>query len=152
MKNKFMEILYLVLVLAAGLGVPLQTASNAALGKQLGSPWHSTLAVFVIGAILVALLFIAYRYTLPSAEVIMGAPWWSWSGAPLGVAYIFILILAAPRLGMSTAVGIVIVGQLLGSVLIDHFGWLGFPVHKINWQRILGMLLLLGGVWLVKKF
>ncbi|MEO0527939.1 MAG: DMT family transporter [Bacteroidota bacterium] len=147
-----MEILYLVLVLAAGLGVPLQTASNAALGKQLGSPWHSTLAVFVIGAVLVAILFMAYRYSLPSTQVMVAAPWWSWMGAPLGVAYIFILIIAAPKLGMSTAVGIVIVGQLLGSVLIDHFGWLGFPIHEINWKRILGMLLLLTGVWLIKKF
>ncbi|MEM9361435.1 MAG: DMT family transporter [Bacteroidota bacterium] len=147
-----MEILYLVLVLAAGLGVPLQTASNTALGKQLGSPWHSTLAVFVIGAVLVAILFIAYRYTLPSGQVIAGSPWWSWLGAPLGVAYIFILIIAAPRLGMSTAVGIVIVGQLLGSVLIDHFGWLGFPVHTLNWKRLVGALMLLIGVYLIKKY
>ncbi|MEO0572845.1 MAG: DMT family transporter [Bacteroidota bacterium] len=152
MKTKLMELFYLALVLLAGLGVPLQTASNSALGKQLGSPWHSTLAVFVIGAILVAMVFMAHRYSLPNSPVISGAPWWSWLGAPLGVAYIFILIIAAPRLGMSTAVGIVIVGQLLGSVLIDHFGWLGFPVHQINWKRALGVLLLLTGVWLVKKY
>lgn len=152
MKTKLMELFYLALVLLAGLGVPLQTASNSALGKQLGSPWHSTLAVFVIGAILVAMVFMAHRYSLPNSSVISGAPWWSWLGAPLGVAYIFILIIAAPRLGMSTAVGIVIVGQLLGSVLIDHFGWLGFPVHQINWKRALGVLLLLSGVWLVKKY
>jgi len=147
-----MELLYLALVLLAGLGVPLQTASNSALGRQLGSPWHSTLAVFVIGAILVAMVFMAHRYSLPNSQIISSAPWWSWLGAPLGVAYIFILIIAAPRLGMSTAVGIVIVGQLLGSVLIDHFGWLGFPVHEINWKRALGVVLLLTGVWLVKKY
>lgn len=149
---KPMEIFYILIVLAAGIGVPIQTASNAALGKSLGGPMHSTLAVFLIGLLLLVLIFTLQKNNLPGEAAIAQAPWWSWLGGPLGVAYIFVLILVAPKIGMASAVGFVILGQILGAVLLDHFGWLNFPIHKINWQRALGAILMIIGVFLIRKF
>lgn len=149
---KPMEIFYILIVLLAGIGVPIQTASNAALGKSLGGPIHSTVAVFLVGLILVSLIFFMQKNTVPSGAAIGEAPWWGWLGGPLGVAYIFVLILVAPKIGMANAVGFVILGQILGAVVLDHFGWLNFPVHKINWQRLLGALLMIIGVFLIRKF
>lgn len=149
---KPMEIFYILIVLAAGIGVPVQTAANAALGKSLGGPIHSTLAVFLVGLILIMLIFTAQQHSVPNGAALAQAPWWSWSGGPLGVAYIFVLILVAPKIGMASAVGFVILGQILGAVLLDHFGWLNFPVHKVNWQRLLGAILMVIGVFLIRKF
>ena len=46
---------------------------------------------------------------------------------------------------------LIIAGQLVAGVLIDHFGWVGFAVHSINAWRVLGIALIMGGVWLVLK-
>lgn len=149
---KPMEIFYILIVLLAGIGVPIQTASNAALGKSLGGPIHSTLAVFLAGLFLIIFIFVLQKNSFPSGTAIAQAPWWGWLGGPLGVAYIFVLILVAPKIGMASAVGFVILGQILGAVLLDHFGWLNFPVHKINWQRTVGAILMIIGVFLIRKF
>ena len=149
---KPMEIFYILIVLLAGIGVPIQTASNAALGKSLGGPIHSTLAVFLVGLFLIIFIFVLQKNSFPSGPAIAQAPWWGWLGGPLGVAYIFVLIHVAPKVGMASAVGFVILGQILGAVLLDHFGWLNFPVHKINWQRAVGAILMIIGVFLIRKF
>jgi transporter family-2 protein len=57
----------------------------------------------------------------------------------------------APKIGAANALGFVIAGQLLGAVILDHFGWIGFPVKEISWTRILGIAVMILGVYLVQK-
>lgn len=72
-------------------------------------------------------------------------------GGLIGVAVVLGSIIAGPKIGALALVGILLSGQLIASVLIDHFGWLGFPLQKMNIVRLLGILLLVGGFILIRR-
>jgi len=81
------------------------------------------------------------------------APYFSWvAGALVGITYMYLMMICSPRLGAAGVVGFVVLGQLLSSLIIDHFGLIGFQVHSINWQRILGVLFLILGVYIIKNY
>ncbi len=145
--------LFIVLALIAGALVPLQTASNASLSRSLHSGLFATLVVFVVAAVTIAFLLVAKQEPLPAVTQLKEISVMSWiAGGILGAVYIFLLIYLSPKLGIAAVTGFVVAGQLLMAVAIDHFGWLGFPVHTIQWQRIIGILLLGAGLYLIKKF
>jgi len=61
------------------------------------------------------------------------------------------LIYTAPKLGMASVVGLVVLGQMVMAMLIDHFGWLGLSIHTINWKRLSGALLMIVGLLIIKN-
>ncbi|MEM9328921.1 MAG: DMT family transporter [Bacteroidota bacterium] len=142
----------LLLALTAGIFVPLQTGANAFLTKGLGHGMLSTLIVFIVAA-LSSLMIVAFqRPALPSMSHLSTIPWYAWGvGGVLGTAYIFILIYTAPRLGMATVVGLVVLGQMLMAMLMDHFGWMGLSIHAFNWKRMAGALLMIAGLLIIRK-
>lgn len=60
-------------------------------------------------------------------------------------------IVLGPRIGAVALVGWVIAGQLLMSVVLDHFGLAGFAVHPVSTLRVLGVVLLIAGAALVVR-
>ena len=72
-------------------------------------------------------------------------------GGLIGAAVVLGSILAGPKIGMLALVGLLLAGQLIASVLMDHFGWFGFPIQKMSEARWLGILLLMGGFFLIRK-
>jgi transporter family-2 protein len=86
----------------------------------------------------------------PAGAALARSNWWAWSGGFFGAIYIAVSILLLPRLGAATVVALIVMGQMLGSVAFDHYGWMGLPEHPADWQRILGALLLVGGVVLIR--
>jgi transporter family-2 protein len=85
-------------------------------------------------------------------EKLAAAPWWIWVGGLCGANYIVIAILLAPRLGAATLIAVTVAGQMLVSIVLDHFGFVGYPVHPVNAWRIVGAGLLLAGVGLIQRF
>ena len=79
----------------------------------------------------------------------MTVPGWAWLGGVLGAFYVVSTIIAGPRLGAAALLALVVLGQLATSLLVDHFGWLGFPQHPLTPLRLFGALLLFGGVLLI---
>ena len=143
----------IVLALAAGAFVPLQTGANAFLSKGLGSGMLSTLVVFVIAAICSLIVVALQRPAIPEAGQLAAIPWYAWLiGGVLGTAYIFILIYTAPKLGMATVVGLVVLGQMLMAMLMDHYGWLGLNIHAFNWKRLAGAMLMIAGLLIIRKY
>jgi transporter family-2 protein len=70
----------------------------------------------------------------------------------LGALFVTSTIFLAPKLGAVTLLALLVSGQMLASLVLDHFGWLGYPEHLISIPRVLGVLFLLVGVILVQKF
>jgi bacterial/archaeal transporter family-2 protein len=58
----------------------------------------------------------------------------------------------APRLGAATLIALLVAGQSLASLLIDHFGMVGFAEQHVSAGRIAGMALVAAGVVLVRVF
>lgn len=143
----------IALALAAGAIVPLQTGTNAALSRGLGNGIMASFVVFVIAALCMGIVLLIMRQSMPAASQLTSIPAYAWvTGGILGTVYIFLLIYLAPKLGMASVTGFVVAGQLLMAVIFDHFGLMNFPVHAINWQRMAGILLMAGGLFLIKKF
>jgi transporter family-2 protein len=47
---------------------------------------------------------------------------WSWTGGVFGTIYIVVSILLLPHLGAATVVALLVTGQMLGSLVFDHYG------------------------------
>lgn len=146
------QILFLILALLAGIMIPFQSAINAQLGKALQSPYYSALTVFVVAAIGIFIYIVLSRFATPSAEQFSSAPVWSYLGGVLGGAYILLIVICAPKLGIGNVTVLVLLGQIPSAVLIDHFGLLGFLVHTLNWKRLEGVVFMAAGVYLFRKF
>ncbi len=147
-----MNSLYLFAAALAGALLPLQAGLNAGLARVTGSGVWAALFSFMVGTLALLLLTVAGRQALAGSQQLINAPWWMWMGGILGALYVYALIITAPQLGAATVIGVTIAGQLLASLLIDHFGWVGFASQAISWQRCLGAALLIVGVILIKRY
>jgi transporter family-2 protein len=144
---------YMAGAMIAGILIPIQTGYNAQLGRALHGPIYSTLAVFCAGLLSLAICALLTRAPIPSLSVVAQAPTVSWfAGGVIGAIYIVLLTILVPRLGAAPTVAFVVVGQLVCSTIIDHFGLLGFSEHAASPQRLAGLAMIAGGVALVRLF
>ena len=142
--------LFLLFALLAGAGVAMQAAINSRLRFILGAPVWAASTQFVIGLAALIVVALASRQPIPSAASLARAPWWMWTGGLFGAAFIFMTVVATPRLGAALMLGGVIVGQLVAALVIDHYGLFGADVIPISGMRVAGVALLLGGVMLIR--
>jgi transporter family-2 protein len=147
-----MELVFVFLVLIAGMLAPAQAGINAELSRFLHSNFLAALVSFCVGTAALLLYSLAMRIPWPPASVLSKTPWWVWLGGLCGAYLVTVTITAAPRLGATAMFGAFLTGQLMASLLLDHFGLLGYPVHPVNPWRVLGVALLFAGVFLVRRF
>ena len=146
------EIYYLVALLV-GLGVTTQAGVNAQLNLVTNNSAVTALISFLVGTVaLLAYVLITQHSALPAASPLVQAPWWKYTGGLFGVLYISSIIIIAPKIGAANTIGFIVGGQLISAVVFDHFGILGFPVKPLTMLRILGVALMVAGVYLVRKF
>ena len=140
-----------VLGLAAGASIIVQQALVAGLRTALDSALWAVFISYLGGLLTMVLLLAATRQAWPSAAQVGASPWLSWAGGVFGVVYIAIAVAILPRLGAATTLALVLSGQMLASIAIDHFGLFGVPRHPADLTRFAGMLLLGGGVALIAR-
>ena len=146
-----MSYLYASLVFVLGFMLPVQVGINAELARHTNNPLLAALISFSVGTLCLSVSAVILRIPVPPIGQVAVMPVWIWGGGLIGAAVVLGSIIAGPKIGALALVGILLVGQLIASVLIDHFGWLGFPMQKINIVRVLGILLLLGGFYLIRN-
>ena len=142
----------MLLVVAAGAAVAVQAGVNGRLGGFLGNPALASLVSFLVGTAALLLYAAITRPALPDSATLTRIPPWAWIGGLLGAFYVAMAIIATPRLGVAVTLGLVVAGQMLGSVLVDHFGALGLARQPLSLPRLLGIALIIGGVVLVRRF
>jgi transporter family-2 protein len=143
---------YAIFGFAAGAMLPFQFGINSQLAEWVGSPLRAALVSFAVGTLaLLAVMLAAYR-DWPSADRVSAAPWWVWVGGLLGAFYVLGSIVTAPKLGAATLVAVILAGQALASLLVDHYGWVGFEESPVTPGRLAGMALVAVGVALVRVF
>lgn len=133
-----------------GFLMPIQAGLNAELARYLKNPFLSILISLGTGAIAISLiLFINGSFT--DLRRITQIPPHLFLGGILGVLFVGSSLFLIPRLGATAMIGAFITGQLLGSVIIDHYGIFGFQVYPLSFSRIAGVILLFAGLLLVVK-
>ena len=144
--------LFILMALVAGISVPTQAGINAQLGLWTKSPVLAATISFAVGTLTLITYTLVARIPLPALAGIGGHPWWIWIGGALGAFFVTSTIILVPKLGATTMVTTVLAGQMVASLLLDHFGALGYPLHPVSLGRIVGVLLVCVGVWLIKVF
>jgi transporter family-2 protein len=141
---------FILLACVAGALIPVQAGVNNTLRSFLGSPVHSTIANFVVGTLAsVVALFVA-RQPWPTLAAMREAPWWSYLGGVCGATLVFGGVVAVRELGYAGMVVCLVAGQMLTSLILDHFGVLGQSPRTIDAQRLIGVGLIVAGVVLVQ--
>lgn len=144
-------LLFSALAALAGVSIVVQQILNANLRTALNSAAWSGFASYFVGLGCMALLVVALREPVPSASVVMRIPWWAWSGGLFGAMFIGLAILLVPQMGAAAFIALLVAGQMLASVVIDHFGALGLMQRPVDLPRLLGVVLLVGGVVLIRR-
>ncbi|MCH2044896.1 MAG: DMT family transporter [Saprospiraceae bacterium] len=147
-----MKVLLLLLAVIAGAVLPIQAALNVKMGKAVGDPIYAALISFVIGSVGLLIYTLAMGVDFSGISQASSVNWSVWTAGLLGAFYVGAVIILVPKLGAALAFGVIVAGQLGLSLIMDHFGLLGIPIHSVNWQRISGILLIIGGVLLIRNF
>ncbi len=143
-------LLLTLLGLAGGACLVVQASLNAGLRTQVDSVSWAGFISYVGGTLAMAMALLIVRVPL-HLERARAVPAIWWLGGFFGAAYLGASIILVPRVGAATAIALVVAGQLICSLVLDNYGFLGVPQHSLTATRALGALLLLGGVVLIRR-
>lgn len=143
------QLFFIVLAISAGAAVSIQAGINASLGTQLNNALMAATVSFGVG-FLVALLILALSggFSSPVPEF-KGISPLLFTGGALGVLYVTSVLFLVPKIGIASTITLVIAGQLGLSVMIDHYALLGVAARALDGPRILGILFVVVGAFLV---
>ena len=117
----YVNVVFYLLVVGAGVSVALQQVLNANLRLELGSAWWAGFVSYFVGTLAMLTIAIASGGPWLSATMAARTTWVSWSGGIFGAIFIATAILMVPRFGAATVLALIVVGQMLGSLTFDHF-------------------------------
>jgi transporter family-2 protein len=144
----FDSVIVALVGIIGGIAVGVQSPIAGAMGQRVGGT-ASSLIVHMSGMILSAILL-----WLKGGEKIrewQTLPWYMLIAGVFGVILYQTINFTLPKLGSTMMITLIITGQLITGVVIDHFGWLGVAQRPIDLPRILGMGALLLGGYLISK-
>lgn len=147
-----MKYLLPLLTLVAGSILPVQALLNSRLGKQIGGSLMGVLMSFLLGTICLILANgLLNGGALVALRPARTGPWYLWLGGVLGALFLGYITWVNQRQGMALTFILVVCGQILTALLLDHYGWLGNAQRSITPAQLLGVALILGGIYLVRK-
>lgn len=145
------KIFWIVMAVIAGAFLPMQGSMNSKLAKAGENPVYASMISFTIG-VLALVAYILLTSQNVSWKGFKDVPYYSWLGGVLGAFYVTVIVFAFPKIGPGLTFGLVVAGQLITSIVMEHFQIMGTPHQPISFGRIVGVLLIIIGVVAVKKF
>ena len=139
-----------LLAISAGVATAYQPGINAKFAQVTGHKMHGGVVNFAVGACGLLLVAVALRVPPPSGTAMAGAPWWAWLGGALGAYFVVMALTLVPLMGATTYLAAMVLGQLVASAVIDHWGHMGLPVQAFTWGKGVGIGLVLAGVACVR--
>jgi len=141
-------VLIILVGLAGGVAVGLQSPLASMMSQRLGT-FESVFIVHAGGAIaaLIPLLFLGGGKLSQWRSL----PWYALLAGIFGLVVIGAISYMIPRIGVAGSIITVVAGQLLVGMILDHFGWLGALERPLDAPRLVGMAIVLLGVWLTVK-
>jgi transporter family-2 protein len=139
---------YIAVAAAAGIFLPLQALINAKAGAALFGPLSAAFLNFAVGLVALVLLLLVIRFPWPTQTQLAQLPVWAYAGGLFGAFFVVASTLAIPKLGAAPMVAIIIAGQLISSMVLDHYGVL-HAAQPITLAKAAGGALLLLGAYLM---
>ncbi|MDV3443316.1 DMT family transporter [Pseudomonas otitidis] len=142
-----MNVAYYLLAICAGLGITLQATLNGQLAKGVGGDSvAAALFSFTAGAVCLGIYSLMRGGIVASLAAIPAQPWWSLLGGLLGAGALLSYVVLAPKIGLSALLGLAIAGQIISSLVIDHFGLIGALERPVSPVKLIGTLVMLAGL------
>lgn len=135
-----MNILFIILVVFAGMGLSFEAGILGPLGSEVSKLW-ATMSIVSVGTVILWLVdfFTPQRKQYKWEEI----PRWQLIGGVLGSLYVVVLTVATPVIGVAMTMVCVLFGQITKSFAIDYFGWFGVAKKPTNPQRIIALVFVL---------
>ena len=130
--------------------IALQAPINSTLGKATGS-FQAAFVSFAIGTVVLALIAAVAKGGFAAMGDARSLSWYYLSGGVLGAAYVTTVLVTVRDLGAGGVTAATIAGQLTASVVIDQLGILGLPKDPVTVSKVVGILLLAAGVYLIVR-
>jgi bacterial/archaeal transporter family-2 protein len=146
------NLVYYALAIIAGIMLSTQAGINAQLRSVVGDPVLAALLSFIVGTcflLIYVLIFNKHESGLLGTLKEMSV--YKWTGGLIGALYVTGVIIVAPRIGATNTAGLIVAGQVLFALFLDHYGLLGFVQHSVNYMRLAGALLLIAGVFMILR-
>lgn len=144
------SIIYSLLMLIAGIGIPVMAALNSGLGVKLGSSALATAVLFFVGFV-ISSTYLFKMEGFPTHIFQRNISWYFYMGGILVAFYILSVTWVSPRFGVGNAVSFVLLGQLIAISIIDHFGLFGAQQSTMDSSRAFGLVIMVAGVFMVIK-
>tara|TARA_B100001540_G_scaffold312633_1_gene334096 strand:+ start:806 stop:1246 length:441 start_codon:yes stop_codon:yes gene_type:complete len=141
--------IYALIMLIAGICVPILAVLNAGLGKELGSAPAACVILSLVALVTSAVILLA---TGPQAILnTFSSSKHLFFGGVLFIVYILSITFIAPKFGLGNAIFFILLGQILSASIIDHFGLFGAISQSLSYQRISGIFIMVLGIWLTQN-
>src|SRR5690554_995572 len=142
--------LLLAMAFVSGALMPLQAGINGLLAKEVSSVLNAATISFMVGAVALLTLALVQREPV-SFDTLKSLHWWHWGGGLLGAFFVFTAAFVAPKIGALLFMALVLLGQLSSAVFLDHQGWMGYKEIPINFGKVAGLMLVLSGIWVIRR-
>jgi transporter family-2 protein len=152
MSSFFYNYFFIILAVVAGMMMPTQAAINNKLADSVQSPILSAFISFAVGTLALFIYILATGLPIGNLANAKNAPLIAWVGGILGAFFVASAVVLVPKIGVALTFSLIIAGQMLITLIIDHFGFLGVPEKSINLMRLIGATLITIGVILIRKF
>ncbi len=146
-----MYYLWTLLAFAIGCFIPLQAIVTLNLAQKIQHPYAAAFINFLGGMLLFALIISFSSVAVPSLKKFSSLPWYLFTGGIIGSSFILGAIFALPKVGATVFFVLIVLGQILMTLIVDHYGFFGLPIQKINSAKAAGMFLLISGTFLIFK-
>jgi len=140
------NIKYLVLALLAGAFIPLIGILNGRVGRALGEPFYASVMLFGVAIILALVVSVIFGKAAPSVQNLQTLRPMDYTAGFIVAFYVISATVLAGKIGVANFIVMAVSGQIMFSLMIDHFGLFGAPVKPINMTQLVGAVLLLIGL------
>ena len=132
----------------AGAAMSVQGVMNTSLGEGIGTMEANTLVQCTAAVLSVLALFV---HRTGSFSQLGSVPWYYMLGGVLGLVITVTVMLGIGALSPTVAISVILISQLAVAALIDALGLMGAERVALDWQKGLGLALMVGGVLLFKR-
>ena len=140
------NIKYIIWALIAGAFIPLIGILNGRVGRALGEPFYATVMLFGVAIILALVVSVVFGKAAPSVQNLQTLRPMDYTAGFIVAFYVISATVLAGKIGVANFIVMAVSGQIMFSLMIDHFGLFGAPVKPINMTQLVGAVLLLIGL------
>jgi transporter family-2 protein len=144
------KLLFILTSIAIGGVLALQPGFNAEVARRLGNPFGASVVSICVSCVLSIVLFLVVRQRVSWAAA-LSMPWYLWLAGAIGVVFVLGTLWLAPILGAALLFVCMIAGQMIVATLADAIGFGGYHAQAFSLWRIVGIGLVLAGVWLFQR-